>query len=501
MHVCILTRKNLSYNTRVFRQAKSLSEAGHRVTVACIKAPHVGLRRAIPDVRFIEIDPGTRLIGRDQPLIAMLIWAISRLEGRRRRRSEAKAAGGEGGAPPRTCDSSAKAQLDNDPFGYAWLLPWYRLAGLIDADEVADRTREERDRMAKAVTGYLRGLLYRRIFVRRLAQRIDIADFDLVQVHDAPALGVLAALLGRRTLPGVLLFDAVEIPLVSSNPAQDLAPASTRQREARLHRDVLARCSASTITVSHGLADWLGSHYDLSDVAVVRNFQLYVEPPAGHEIRQDLGLEDGQRLVLYLNSLYGGQGLEQLIDAIPYLPAGVVVATLGPMIYPEYVKQLTTRATAAGVGARFRVLPPKPPSDMLAYAAGADIGVIPRQNVSLNNTISLPNRVFELVMARLPIAAPSLPDIKAFVLEHGLGQSFDERDPRDIARVIKAMLEPETLARLRDQVQEKAKELCWEREGERYVRLLEAAAEAKRCGKGKRGQRDQSDAEPAPSLG
>ena len=176
---------------------------------------------------------------------------------------------------------------------------------------------------------------------------------------------------------------------------------------------------------------------------------------------------------MYLNSLYEGQGLEQLVSASVRLPAHIHVATLGPEAQRGYLAHLLDYVDRQEAGARFHVLPPIAPDDMIAYASGADIGIVPRQNININNRLSLPNRVLEMVMARLPIATSRLPDIEALVAECELGLVFDETDPDDIAHVLQIMAEPERLAVFRMNADRAANDLSWENESKCYVAAIE----------------------------
>ena len=56
LNICILARKRLGYNTRVVRQAKVLSEAGHDVTVVSLELPAKELMDMTSNVRYIQIN-------------------------------------------------------------------------------------------------------------------------------------------------------------------------------------------------------------------------------------------------------------------------------------------------------------------------------------------------------------------------------------------------------------------------------------------------------------
>ena len=81
-------------------------------------------------------------------------------------------------------------------------------------------------------------------------------------------------------------------------------------------------------------------------------------------------------------------------------------------------------------------------------------------------------------MARLPVACSRLPNIEKIVHEYEIGRSFDETDPRDIARTINTMLGDEIrYTAYKDAVDKAAGTLCWEYEGRKYVSFLECTSQ------------------------
>lgn len=349
-----------------------------------------------------------------------------------------------------------------------------RFANLPAAEGISRAYRRPLQRLAAWLRDRLAlhpSLLRDREFRTGVERALSDQIFDCVQAHDSHALSAAGRL--RDRCRAKLVYDAVEISTARSGWMHVSTPRWLIRLEDHANARII-KTADRVLTVSKGLAAWLTAHYGLADPVLVRNCRYYQRIERDGAIRAAVGLDEEERLVLYLNSVYEGQGLEQLIDALCHLPDSVHVATLGPLPRPAFAEALIARAAAHGVDRRFHLLQPMPADEMLAFAAGADIGVIPRQNTSFNNRISLPNRIFELVMARLPIAAPSLPDMKAFVAEYGLGLSFDETDPRDIARVIQEMLRPSNLERFRAAAERAAGILCWENEGPHYVASLES---------------------------
>ena len=486
--VCIVARKDLSRNTRIIRQARSLSERGHEVTVFALGLPLEASRLTTPDVRYCEVslEPLSKSLTLLTRLLDGRTWIRLLVQTPRRLMhlcilfakwlvdvspiDEAKIREFLPGGQRQTGKPITPGVRDSEPSLAQRAMRSDGQPGKTSEPRPKGRERPWRSGLVMGLYGNLRDAAFARDASRLLAE----TPCDVLQLHDSHSLRV-----ARQCPPKggpALVYDAVEIPEDRSGWAAQRIPRIIRWYDARLTKTLVRRMDA-VLTVSDGLRDWTARRYGVTPPTVVRNCRHYEDVTRPDWIRQDCRLSPDHRLVLYLNSLYGGQGLEQLVDSLAFLPPHIHVATLGPVAQPGYVEDLRRRADQLSVDGRLHILEPKPPTEMLEYASGADLGVIPRQNSSLNNFHSLPNRVFELIMARLPIAGPSLQDMRDFIEGNSLGLIFDETDPADIARTIQAMLDPNTFERLRTRIEDAAREFSWDREGERYATLIEQVSQ------------------------
>src|SRR5581483_4150715 len=104
--------------------------------------------------------------------------------------------------------------------------------------------------------------------------------------------------------------------------------------------------------------------------------------------------------------VWSGRGLEQLIEAVRLLPDEYVLAVLGERRAPKDEK-LRKRARSAGVAdGRLRLHEPVP-----AVLAGADVAALPIQNTQLSHYYAMPNKIFDAVMAWIPVAVADLPEM------------------------------------------------------------------------------------------
>jgi glycosyltransferase involved in cell wall biosynthesis len=82
----------------------------------------------------------------------------------------------------------------------------------------------------------------------------------------------------------------------------------------------------------------------------------------------------------------------------------------------------------------------------------------------------LENKIFEYLMAGLPIAVSDQPQRRQIVEKYGVGEVFDERDPKSIAQAIDRILSDERYREMRRRARQVARqEFNWEVQGKKLV--------------------------------
>jgi glycosyltransferase involved in cell wall biosynthesis/SAM-dependent methyltransferase len=491
--VCILSRKPLANITRVTRMGTALVAAGYRVSVVSLGAPVQQLRDMCPEIDYVEVAP--------QAVTARLIAALNRrlmrhrnrLARRQRRDAETLRRSGLPAALLRL------HRLAVRPVG-RWALQCWRevcaapCAALLkkDGQKFAAAWRELAHQESLQSVALLLRALQQQASTRAFAKATDAAvrhrRFDVVQAHDNYALPAAARLAARDHAR--LIYDAVELTehRLATNFGWLERLGERRQRRAEA---AIFRHADLVTTVSEGLAEWYGRHHRIARPLVIRNCRYYWDYREDARLRADIAAGPEVRIVIWFGRIYPQQGIELLIDAVRFLPAHIHIAVVAwtlPMWTQYLAETLPQRAGALGVAGRVHFLPPREPNDLVPYASGADLGIIPRPSEHLNNFYSLPNKFMEMVMARLPIAVSRLGDIVELVRRCGIGAVFDESDAGDIARTIEGMLDIETHRRLKANVMRAAEEMTWENESRSYVAAVAALA------------RPHSAGTPAPAI-
>lgn len=484
LNICIIARKKLQFNTRIVRQAHSLSERGHKVTVVSLEKPGADQIALTPSVTYIESPL-------PKPVLIQLLIALFKLPTRFFRKIYKLSVRGVRLCVPHYFygvshkGNELLVSIDkrqNGPF--IWFKLWVTtilkslciIVILLQSSRIYNRsnilklyTDNSSSSLFRIIILPYLHVFYNYYFKRHATSLLKDASFDLVQAHDSYALPAAVKLC--KSTGAALAYDAVEIPDDRSGLALQGMPLWLKKIESRRVAKLVRRADC-IMTVGPGVATWMQTRYSMERPLIIRNCRIYEDHFEPSSIRRDVGVDNGDLIVLYINKIYPGQGVEQMLEALAYLPSNVRLATLGP--YDEgYTQGLHNIAVELGVADRFCLLEPVTPTELLAYASGADLGIIPMQNTSLNTYNALPNRVFELIMARLPIASSMLPDIKAIVTGYNVGTIFNETDPKDIAKVLSSMLQADRLKQYQDALTIAARELCWENEGLVYAKAIE----------------------------
>ncbi|HLG61098.1 MAG TPA: glycosyltransferase [Ktedonosporobacter sp.] len=246
-----------------------------------------------------------------------------------------------------------------------------------------------------------------------------------------------------------------------------------------LLRLTLPRCT-QVFAPSPGGAQTLGHVCHLSSIQVLRNVPAYRTVKKNERLRQHLNLPPGAGIALYQGNIQPDRGLEILVRAAPFLKDGNVIVIMGQGI-KETICQLQSLITRERVADKVKLLPAVPYAELLDWTASADIGLtLFSRDYSLSIRYCLPNKLFEYLMAGLPVLSSSLDGIEAIIRAYDVGQVVPSLTPADVGAAINALLaDRDALARMSQNALRAAREeFNWERESARMLQLYHEACNA-----------------------
>lgn len=286
---------------------------------------------------------------------------------------------------------------------------------------------------ARWLAGYLRAVWSWRQGAAHAAAAHPRTRGPLV-LHGHDLTGLIAAAATRSLVGGELVYDSHELFIEAGSAARLPRPAKA---VIRAYEDRLARQCSAVITVNGSIADELERRSGWRP-AVVMNAPVLPEPcpsRADSPLRTKLGLGD-RPVVMHHGGLARGRGIERTIDALRNIPTNVALVLMGDGELVPWIRDLA----AGPLAGRLYHQPAVPIGEVLAWVAGADIGVIAFEPVDRNNLLGTPNKLFEYLAVGVPVVVSDFPEMRRIALETGVGVGCDPTDTTSIACAIEQLL-------------------------------------------------------------
>ena len=158
-------------------------------------------------------------------------------------------------------------------------------------------------------------------------------------------------------------------------------------------------------------------------------------------IRDELQLSDPWPIIVYQGGLQQGRGLERLVSAMRLVRNAYLVLIGGGRL----AGPLQWQVRQEGIADRVRFIPTVPLSKLASYTASADIGVQPIENTCLNHFTTDSNKLFEYMMAGLPVVASNLPEIRRIVHNGDFGLLVRPGDTDALATALSKLVDDPAL--------------------------------------------------------
>lgn len=211
------------------------------------------------------------------------------------------------------------------------------------------------------------------------------------------------------------------------------------------------------------------------DAAIIVGNTPAMLPPLDADIPIPADLADwaGRPLVMFIGNLLADRGLIEAIDAMSHVCASMPEAALVIIGDGREYSHLAAHIAETGLGDHVRLLGWKHPKDHPAYYRHAAIGVLPFLSTEHIN-ITLANKLFDYMAARLPIIATDVRPMRRVLEETGAGVLVAPGDANSLGdAVVQLLRDParrcELGARGREAV---SGPYAWTRDRERFLRAI-----------------------------
>ncbi len=467
MKICMFVKNSFEYDARVTKEAKTLIAAGHDVTVVALFVPGVTpLTETTADgIAVIRV---TRMqFGVDK------LNAFARRMAARHAARDAQLGG-----------SSDSSFIPGDVTGPSTATPGDELleadssAGKADVAPPVGSLRARLERSAtRAVIDVLRfgyrvvrrfmGIQGRALKTYAINQRmIDVglrSGADVFHSHDLNTLWV--GYRCKQKTGAKLVYDSHELATERSRMGRWWKFTATRTERRWLP------AADAMIVASEPWIDFnrrLHGRVPEPSVAIINVPERQPVDPV--DLRAKLGLPEDQPIILYQGSIQENRGIEPALAALDHLEDGVMVI-IG---YGYHRPALEKMVADNGWSDRVWFTGPIPNRELIDHTAGADIGLCNIVSASISYDTTLPNKLFEYLMAGVAVVGSTGPEIARVVRETGAGVVVDAEDPRAIADGIRTLLDD--LDTYKRAASAASGEYHWEREGQKLLNLYDALA-------------------------
>jgi hypothetical protein len=231
--------------------------------------------------------------------------------------------------------------------------------------------------------------------------------------------------------------------------------------------DRLVASAAAFVTVSEGVAGLMEATFKRRPVVIRNCHDERLDRTIAPDLRARLGLSAADRLGVVVGNLKRGMAIDAAVAALAMLPEHFHLAFVG-RFYEAYRERIRDHPAAARLHFGHYV----PPDEVVPFIRSADLGLVIYECYSDNSRWMLPNGLFQVIAAGLPLLRGHLPEIEATIGGRPVGVCLERLEPQPLAAAVQhcTAAAPE----LRAAAAALGRELRWERETVRLHRLLDA---------------------------
>lgn len=223
------------------------------------------------------------------------------------------------------------------------------------------------------------------------------------------------------------------------------------------------------LVTGEGDEEFLQEYYEISNTVVVRNLPLEKKPQNKIDLREKLDIPANDLILLYQGVILEGRGFKAILHALAEVDNFHLV-TLGSGVFQSEYEKL---AEKLNISNRVHFLGTIDQTELINYTAAADIGLALIENISKSYYYALPNKLFEYIMAEVPVLCSNLPQMKKIVEGYKVGEVVDiERDGELTTRLKFLMMNRDQLFEYKQNCKAASSELNWQKEYEKVKHLF-----------------------------
>jgi glycosyltransferase involved in cell wall biosynthesis len=227
-------------------------------------------------------------------------------------------------------------------------------------------------------------------------------------------------------------------------------------------------------TVSDSIADEYKKLYGIAKPTLIFNTPVYKDVTGSSQddnvFRLKFNIAENQKIFIYQGGFSKSRGIESILVAFDQLNTDFkgekdslpVVVFMGYGILLPLVLQFSNRCPNIFYHPAVKI------NEVFDYTKCADFGILYTENSCLNNFYCMPNKIFEYLMAEVPVIASNTKDVKNFVDQKNVGEVAESNDVYGLLYAIKKVLSKD-LNQYRENILFVKKEYNWESQEKKMI--------------------------------
>ncbi|RIO17857.1 glycosyltransferase [Mammaliicoccus sciuri] len=302
---------------------------------------------------------------------------------------------------------------------------------------------------------FINGVIITRMIVKGYIQNADI--YHANDLNTLPQAIVCSKL---RLKPKPLIYDSHEV----QSDRTGYNPKTIKRIESFMLKFV-----DQMIVENHTRAKYNEDIYGFYPKTLYNYSEKYnIEEKPQINLHKKIGINEDEKILLYQGGLQQGRGLELLIEAMDEIEEGHLLFIGGGKL----TQTLKEQAEASKQADRIHFLDKVPFQELPSYTREAYLGFQVLQNICFNHYSASSNKLFEYMMAHVPVVSCDFPEIKKVVGETHTGLVVDSHNASEIANAVNQLVKDTSLRNQLSENTKQAKEIYnWNNEKSKLLEV------------------------------
>lgn len=302
---------------------------------------------------------------------------------------------------------------------------------------------------------FINGAIITRMIVKGYIQNADI--YHANDLNTLPQAIVCSKL---RLKPKPLIYDSHEV----QSDRTGYNPKTIKRIESFMLKFV-----DQMIVENHTRAKYNEDIYGFYPKTLYNYSEKYnIEEKPQINLHKKIGINEDEKILLYQGGLQQGRGLELLIEAMDEIEEGHLLFIGGGKL----TQTLKEQAEASKQADRIHFLDKVPFQELPSYTREAYLGFQVLQNICFNHYSASSNKLFEYMMAHVPVVSCDFPEIKKVVEETNTGLVVDSHNASEIANAVNQLVKDTSLRNQLSENTKQAKEIYnWNNEKSKLLEV------------------------------